>query len=111
MKLAVQVNGDPAAEVMGRRDDGKGLAGHVQAVLQAGLINVRKTALDKFRVFVGDVQEDAVIAVGLHFVVNGTGHDIAGRQILEMVVFFHERGAVAPFQHGPFAPDCFGDEK
>ena len=43
----------------------------------------------------GDVQVDAVVAVGLHLVVDGARHDVAGGEILQRVVALHEGGAVA----------------
>ncbi len=61
--------------------------------------------------FVGDVQEDAVVAAGLHLVVDGAGHDVARRQILQLVIFLHEGGAVAAAQDGAFAAHRFGDQE
>ena len=109
--FAVEVDGHPAAQVVGRRHHRKRLPGHVEAVFQAGLVDVGETVPDVVRVLVGDVEIDAVVAVGLHFVVDGAGHDVAGRKVLQVVVLLHESGAVAPAQDRPFAPDRFGDEK
>jgi hypothetical protein len=60
---------------------------------------------------VGDIEIGAVVAMGLHFVVDGSGHDVAGCQILQVVILFHEGRAVPPFKNRPLSPDRLGNEE
>ncbi len=60
---------------------------------------------------VGDVEENAVVAVHFHLVVDGPGDDVARRQVLQRVVALHEGRAVAAPQDRAFAAHRFGDQE
>ncbi len=59
--------------------------------------------LQKLGRLVADVQVDAVAAVPLHLVVDGTRHDVAGRQLRLRVMFRHEALAVGQQQPATLA--------
>ena len=76
-RLSVQVYKDTAAKIVGCRSYRDVIFGDVDAQAEAFLVNIGKVLLCLFRVFVGDVKINMVITPIFHFVVNGTGYDIA----------------------------------
>ena len=86
LRLAVHVRHHAAALVMRRRHDRDRLLGDVDAVAQAGLVDVRETVDDEPRRLVRDVQQHVIGAALLHLAVNGAGHDVARRQRFERMV-------------------------
>ena len=84
-------------------DDRYQIAGNVDAEFQALRVDVRKVGADAFGILVGDVEKHAVIAMGLHFVVNRTCYDVSGSQVLQLMVACHERSPVTTPQDGAFA--------
>jgi hypothetical protein len=74
---AAQIGHHPAAGVVRRRHHRDRLPGHVEAVFQAFGVNVGKMGADEIGGLVADVQIHAFRAQSLHFMVNGTRHDIA----------------------------------
>jgi hypothetical protein len=85
--------------------------GHVNAILEAGGVNVGKTLDDEGRRFVGDVEQDAIGPAPLHFAINRTGHDVAGGEGFEGMIGIHELMAGAVLQDGAFAAHRLADEE
>ncbi len=96
---------------MRRRHDGNRLLGDVDAVLQAGFVNVGKPVNDEFRGLVRDVEQHMIRAAAFHFAVNGAGHDVARRKRFERMVFVHELDAADGLEHAAFAAHRLADEK
>ena len=51
----------PAAKVMGRRDDRDRLFGHVDPEAEAGFVDGRKMSPDEFRALVRDIEKNTVV--------------------------------------------------
>lgn len=80
----------PPAHVVGARHDGNVLLGHVDADGETFGINVREMVFGFFRVLVRHVQAHVVQAMYFHFLVDGTGYDVAWGEAEPLVVFLHE---------------------
>ena len=85
--------------------------GDVEAVLQAGGVDVGEAAPDEGGRPVADVEIDTVVATGLQLAVDGPGHGVAGGQVAALVVFVHEVAALAVDEAAAFAAHRFGDQK
>lgn len=46
-----------------------------------------------------------------HFVVDGAGHDIPGRELASIIEAIHKAGAVRKLQHTAFTPHCLGNQE
>ena len=75
--MPVQVYFDTAAEVVCGRGYGDVVFGNIDTDAEAFLINIREVLLGFFRVFMGNVQLDMLVTALLHFIVDGTRHDVA----------------------------------
>lgn len=75
---AVDGGDHAAALVVGGGHDGDGFLGDVDAVAEAGFVDVGEALDDEGGGFVGDVEEDVVGARSLHDAVDGAGDDVAG---------------------------------
>ena len=80
LRLAIHIRQHAAALVMRRRHDRDRFLGDVDAVLQAGLVNVRKTFDDEARRLVRDVEQHVIRAALLHLAVDRARHDVARRE-------------------------------
>ena len=58
----------------------------------------------------GDVQTDVVQTVNLHFLIDGTSHNVTGSQRQALVVLLHEGLAVGQLQDAAVAAHGLGDE-
>ncbi len=85
--------------------------GHVDAVLKAGLVDGWKAVLDVVGAFVSDVEEDAVIAMFFHLIVDCPGDDISRGQIFELVIVRHEGVAVTPLKYRSLTAHGFGNQE
>ena len=74
------------------------LFGNVDAVLEAGSIDIGKALNQEWRRFVRDIEQDVISAAAFHFVINGARHHIARGQVAPLrVVVLHERRAVGMY--------------
>src|SRR5690606_16107679 len=106
-----QVTGNAPAEVVSRRNDGNRIRSDVDAVLGATGMDTRETVLDEPSWPIGDVEQYVLRPCTFHLVVNSAGHDIARRQVAQLMVPFHERVPRRETQHGTFPAQCFTDQK
>src|ERR1017187_8122972 len=83
------------------------LLGDVDAVAEAGLIDVRKAVDDEAGRLMGDVEQDIIGPALLHLVVNGAGNDIARGQRLERVSLLHEFDALDVLEHAALSAHRF----
>ena len=83
--LAINVRQHAAALVMGGGHHRDRLLGDVNAIAEAGLVDVWEAINDEPGRLVGDVEQDIIGPALLHLAVNGAGDDVARRQRLERV--------------------------
>ena len=75
--MSVQIDRDTATEIVCCGCHGDVIFGNINAETEAFLIDIGEVLFCLFRVFVGDVEINMVITPIFHFVVDGTGYDIA----------------------------------
>ena len=85
------------------RNHGQGLAGQVETEGLAVLGDGGEMAEDELGRLVRDIEINAIGAKSLHLVVDGSRHDISGRQLGARVKPMHESFAVRQQQTRPFA--------
>ena len=111
VRFAVLADPHAAALIMRRRHDRDRFLGDVDAVPQAGLVDVREAIHQEPRRLVGNVEQRVIIAAALHFAIDRTGHDIARRERLERVHAFHEPLSAQVQQLPAFATHRLADEE
>ena len=84
---------------------------HVDAQLQAALVDVGEALDEEVARQVGHVEHDVVVARALELGVDGARDDVARRQVLHLVVAVHERGAVAQAQDAALAAQRLADQE
>ncbi|MNN22081.1 hypothetical protein D3C81_1354250 [compost metagenome] len=109
--VATVVDHHPTAGVVGCRHHRDRLAGDVDAEGQAAFVHGGEVALDELGRLMRDVQVHAVHAQAFHLVVDGAGHDIAGRQLFTRVEAWHEPLAVGQAQQSAFATQGFSHQE
>ncbi len=109
--LAVHIGHDAAALIMRGGNHGDRFFGDVDAVLQAGRIDVRKPLAEELGGLERNIQEHTVRAALLHLVVDCARDDVAGRERFERMVFVHELHAIAILQNAALATDGFADQE
>lgn len=109
--MPVLVDEHAAAGIVSGRHYRDRLLGNVDAEVQAALVDGGEVRLDELGRLVADVQVDAVDPQTLHFMVDGAGHDIPGRQFATRVEARHETLAIGQAEQGAFAAQCLGDEE
>ncbi len=109
--LAVEVDLDAAAEIVGGGRHGDIVLGDVYAEAETLGVDVGEVAACLLGVLVGDVEEHVVVAVLLHLAVDGAGHDVARGQAQARVILVHELLAAQVAQHGAVAAHGLGDEE
>ena len=85
--------------------------GDVDAKAKALLVDVREVLLSLLGVFVCDVEIHMVFATHLHFIVDGTCHNVAWSEREARVVLLHELLAVERAEHSSVATHSLGDEE
>ena len=78
--LSIDVCAHATALIMRRGHHWDRLFGNVDAVLEAGSIDIRKALNQEWRRFVRDIEQDVISAAAFHFVINGARHHIARGQ-------------------------------
>ena len=58
-----------------------------------------------------DIQIHTITAQSLHFMIDGTGDDIPGRELFPGIEFGHEMTAVRQFQFRPLSTQGLGNEE
>jgi len=91
---AVMIDRHAAADVMRRRNNGDGIGRHVDAVLQAALINIGEAVDDEIFFQMRHIQQHVLVAGFFDFRVDGFGHDVPRGQAAHGMIFFHERRSV-----------------
>ena len=109
--MPVLVDEHAAAGIVSGRHYRDRLLGNVDAEVQAALVDGGEVRLDELGRLVADVQVDTVDPQTLHFMVDGAGHDIPGRQLATRVEARHETLAIGQAEQGAFAAQCLGDEE
>ena len=108
---AMLVHQHAAAGVVRRRHHRDGLAGDVDAEVQAAFVDRGEVLLDERRRLVADVQVHAVDTQALHLVVDGPRHHIAGRQLGTLVEARHEALAIGQPEQRALATQRLGDQE
>ncbi len=83
----------------------------VDAVGEAGLVDVRETLAHEGGGLVRDVEVHAFLAGLFHLRVDGAGHDVARGERGERMVFVHERLALRRLEDAPLPAHGLGDEE
>src|SRR5690606_23521938 len=100
-----------AAGVVRCRHHRDGLAGDVDAELQAAFVHGGEVRLHELGRLVADVQVHAVDAEALHLVVDGAGDDVARGEFGAFVETLHKALAVGQLEVRPFAAQGLGDQE
>ena len=109
--LRVVVYLDAAHQIVLAREDRNRLLGHIIALFHDLFVDHGETVLDKFRVFIGDVQIE-VVRMGLPALQNdGTGNHITGRKLQSLVIAVHKAFFVAVQQICALTPDSLRDQE
>ena len=111
IRLAVFADPHAAALVMRSRHDRDRFLGDVDAVAEAGSVDVREPIHQEPRRLVGDVEQCVVIAAAFHFAVDRPCHDVARRERLERMHLLHESLPAQVEQFAALAAHRFADEK
>ena len=89
-RLAVGVDFDAAAEIVGRRSYGYIVFCYIDAERQTLAVDIGEVTLGLLRIFVSDVEVDVIVAVELHLAVDGAGDNVARSERKTRIVFVHE---------------------
>ena len=108
---AVLVHHHAAAGVVRGRHHRNGLAGQVEAQFPTTAGDGGKALLNEALGPVADVEMHMVQPQPLHFVVDGAGHDVPGRQFRSGVELRHEAAAVVQGQHAALAAHRLGNQE
>ena len=96
---------------MGGRRHGYVVLGDVDAEFETVLIDVGEVAARLFGILVCDVEVHMVVAVELHFGVDGAGHDVARGERQPRIVLVHEFLAAQVAQHSAVAAHGLRDQE
>ena len=100
-----------ATAVVGGGDDGDEVLRHVDAELQALVIDVGEALLQERAPLLADVEAAVGVARALHLAVDRARHDVARRERAARVVLLHERMPLPVHEHRPFAAHGLADEE
>lgn len=100
---SLKISADAAHEVMRGGMDGSGLPGQIDAEAQAGFVDAGEALADPGGGFVSEVEQHVGGGGRLHFGDDGAADDIAGGELLHVVIAVHETFAVDVAQQGAFA--------
>ena len=109
--LAVAVDLDAAALVVGRRADGYHVARDVDANAETLGVDGGEALDEVLLAYATGVEVEVVLTAELHLIVDSAGHDVARCQTQTAVVLLHELLAVAVLQYGSCAAHGLGDEE
>ena len=84
------VSEDAAAGIVGGRHHGDRIPGDVDAEFEAAAVDRGEVAPDEIGRSVGDVKKNAIRAQSFHFMVDGAGDDVPGRQFDAIIEPMHE---------------------
>src|SRR5574344_200500 len=96
---------------MGSRTDGNIIRSDVDTYHFAFVIDIRKMLFRFLWVLVSHIQTHMVQTVNLHFLIDGTSHDITWSQRYALVVFLHEGFAVRQTEDAAVSTHCLCDKK
>ena len=98
------VDAHTAHHVVGRGSHGYRPAGNIQPVLQTLGVNRGKPSLDRRRLQVRNIQRHRLAVKPFHFVGDGAGNHVPGRQVCQRVMVGHKGNAGSVAQNRPFSP-------
>ena len=102
-RLSVEIDLDAATHIMGCGPHGDVVLGDIDAYGEALLIDVGEVVACFLGILVRHVKAHMVDAMYLHFLVDGSCHNVARSQRQSLVVFLHERLSVGQTKYAPIA--------
>ena len=109
--LSIQISDDTATGVVSGGNHRDRFLADVQSEFHAFAADGGEVFLNKVFALMADVQKDTVIAIFLHFKVNGAGNNIPWCKFTTLIVFEHESAPVLMNQLPAFAPDRLGNQE
>ena len=109
--LPIQVYLNSAAHIVCARAYGYVLFCDVDAHAKALFVDMWKMPFRFFGIFVCQVKAYIVQSVYLHFVVDGSCHDVSRCKRKSFVVFLHKLLSIRQSKHGPIATHGLGNEE
>ena len=109
--LAVFVDHNAAAGVVGGGHHRHGVTGDIQAQLQTLGVDGGEVLDNEIRRLVADIQIQTVRPQALHFMVDGAGHHVPGGQFSAFIKAMHEALTAGQQQVPTFAANGLGDQK
>ncbi len=110
-RATVMIGSGAPALIVRRGYDRNRLLRDVDSVAEAGLVDVGEVFADHLRGAMGYIEQDVCLAPLLELIVDGSGHDVARRQLLTSVVGRHEPVASLVIELPARSPYRLGDQE